>query len=63
MRYIWGWASRIYLLILASTVLAKDDLDYNPPTNFRPSNVTGLNQLYAWVGSYVLLINLHEPSD
>ncbi|KAK4868030.1 hypothetical protein LT330_007689 [Penicillium expansum] len=52
MRYIWGWASRIYLLILVSTVLAKDDPDYNPSSNFRPNNVTGLNQLYAWVGSY-----------
>ncbi|KAJ5383253.1 hypothetical protein N7517_001164 [Penicillium concentricum] len=48
MRYIWGWASRIYLLILASTVLAEDDSDYNPSSNFRPNNVTGLNQLYTW---------------
>ncbi|KAJ5494630.1 hypothetical protein N7463_010717 [Penicillium fimorum] len=51
MRYIWGWTSRIYLLFLASTVLAGDDPDYNPSSNFRPSNVTGLNQLYTWAGS------------
>ncbi|CAI7583709.1 unnamed protein product [Penicillium glandicola] len=52
MRYLWAWASQIYFLILASTVLAKDDPDYDPSSNFRPNNVTGLNELYAWVGSY-----------
>jgi hypothetical protein len=33
------------------TVLAKDDPNYSPAENFRPNNVTGLNDLYAWVGS------------
>ena len=55
MRHIWEWSSRFFYFILASTVLAKDDPDYNPSSNFRPDNVTGLNQLYAWVGSYVPL--------
>ncbi|KAJ9484751.1 hypothetical protein VN97_g8613 [Penicillium thymicola] len=52
MHYIRGRISRICFLILASTVLAKEDPDYNPSSNFRPNNVTGLNQLYTWVGSY-----------
>ncbi|KAL2695596.1 hypothetical protein AAEP93_003689 [Penicillium crustosum] len=52
MLFIRGWVSRICVLIFASTVLAKDDPDYNPSSNFRPNNVTGLNQLYTWVGSY-----------
>ncbi|KAJ5804892.1 hypothetical protein N7474_010779 [Penicillium riverlandense] len=40
------------LLSLLVTVLAKDDPDYNSAENFRPGNVTGLNSMYAWVGSY-----------
>lgn len=59
MLFIRGWVSRICVLIFASTVLAKDDPDYNPSSNFRPNNVTGLNQLYTWVGSYVSSINSH----
>jgi hypothetical protein len=39
------------LLSLPVTVLAKDDLSYNATQNFRPRNVTGLNDMYTWVGS------------
>lgn len=46
-------------------MLAEEDPNYNPLSNFRPGNVTSLDQLHAWVGSYVPhsladRLNLHE---
>ncbi|KAJ6002357.1 hypothetical protein N7451_004904 [Penicillium sp. IBT 35674x] len=42
----------VSLLALPIAVFAKDDPSYNAAQNFRPDNVTGFGDLYAWVGSY-----------
>ncbi|KAL4732029.1 hypothetical protein ACLX1H_001034 [Fusarium chlamydosporum] len=40
------------LYCLLTLGLAKDDEDYDPASNYRPRNVTGLGDFYGWVGSY-----------
>ncbi|CEI62394.1 hypothetical protein FVEN_g4939 [Fusarium venenatum] len=40
------------LCCLLALGLAEEDEKYDPATNFRPSNVTGLGDFYTWVGSY-----------
>ncbi|KAF4968104.1 hypothetical protein FSARC_4465 [Fusarium sarcochroum] len=40
------------LCCLLTFALAKDDPDYNPSSNYRPRNVTGLSDFYGWIGSY-----------
>ncbi|KAF5967729.1 hypothetical protein FBULB1_11109 [Fusarium bulbicola] len=40
------------LFCLLTICLAKDDENYDNSTNYRPRNVTGLGDLYQWVGSY-----------
>lgn len=39
------------LYCLLTLGLAKDDEDYDPASNYRPRNVTGLGDFYGWVGS------------
>ncbi|RDW68965.1 uncharacterized protein DSM5745_08725 [Aspergillus mulundensis] len=40
-------------LLLAAPVFSSDDVNYDPDTNYRPENVTGLDYYYyPWVGSY-----------
>lgn len=38
------------VLLYAAAIAAKDDPNYQPSLNFRPTNVS-LNDLYTWVGS------------
>ncbi|KAF4339125.1 hypothetical protein FBEOM_6945 [Fusarium beomiforme] len=42
----------VALSCLLAICLAKNDEDYDPSTNYRPRNVTGLGDFYGWVGSY-----------
>ncbi|KAL2862419.1 uncharacterized protein BJX67DRAFT_366448 [Aspergillus lucknowensis] len=45
----WG----IPLFLFASRVLGKEDVNYDPDSNYRPRNVTGLDYYYyPWRGSY-----------
>ncbi|KAL4758907.1 uncharacterized protein BDW70DRAFT_169819 [Aspergillus foveolatus] len=41
------------LALLISPTLSSEDINYDPATNYRPENVTGLDYYYyPWVGSY-----------
>ena len=50
-RFLETLAVGVYLLGLPLSAFAKDDPNYNATQNFRPQNVTGLDGMYAWVGS------------
>lgn len=44
------------LLLFATEVLSKADINYDPDENYRPRNVTGLDYFYyPWIGSYAQL--------
>lgn len=46
----------VLALVLLSPALGSEDINYDPATNYRPENVTGLDYYYyPWVGSYVPL--------
>lgn len=51
LRSPWTLLCALYLSL---AVLAEDDPKYNPASNYRPNNVTGLHSLWGWVGSYVI---------
>ncbi|KAL3432956.1 hypothetical protein BDV09DRAFT_118128 [Aspergillus tetrazonus] len=43
----------VLALVLLSPALSSEDINYDPATNYRPENVTGLDYYYyPWVGSY-----------
>ncbi|RFN52860.1 hypothetical protein FIE12Z_2873 [Fusarium flagelliforme] len=42
----------VVLAGLLTLGLAEDKFEYDPLSNFRPRNITGLGDFYGWVGSY-----------
>ncbi|KAL4751031.1 hypothetical protein BDW72DRAFT_100230 [Aspergillus terricola var. indicus] len=52
----WSLVLTLALLTLAllpTPALSSEDINYDPATNYRPENVTGLDYYYyPWVGSY-----------
>jgi len=41
----------VVLAGLLTLGLAEDKFEYDPLSNFRPRNITGLGDFYGWVGS------------
>ncbi|KAL4739573.1 hypothetical protein BDV11DRAFT_169985 [Aspergillus similis] len=47
------WTLVLALALLTTPALSREDVNYDPATNYRPENVTGLDYYYyPWVGSY-----------